>query len=111
MRPSLCYLTDSDEAGKPAISAGIAKNGKRSSPDRPTAPLRMGNTYPECGACQHVRQAADAPKLHTPSRARTNWAKREPTAPPMRAIAFYSRSKAPRVGKESVRYSKPQGAP
>src|SRR3546814_1376382 len=66
MRPSLFYLTDSDKAGKPAIAAGIAKNGKRSSPDRPTAPLRMGNHYPECGACQPVRQAADAPKLHTP---------------------------------------------
>src|SRR3546814_18984646 len=71
-----------------AIAAGIAKNGKRSSPDRPTAPLRMGNHYPECGACQPVRQAADAPKLHTPSRACTSWEQREHKAAALRKSPF-----------------------
>src|SRR3546814_485701 len=79
------------------MAAGIAKNGKRSSPDRPTAPPRMGNHYPECGACQPVRQAADAPKLHTPSRACTSWEQREHKAAALRKIAFLAISEAHQV--------------
>src|SRR3546814_4490432 len=66
-------------------------------PDRPTAPLRMGNHYPECGACQPVRQAADAPKLHTPSRACTSWEQREHKAAALRKIAFLAISEAHQV--------------
>src|SRR3546814_14599579 len=65
--------------------------------DRPTAPLRMGNHYPECGACQPVRQAADAPKLHTPSRACTSWEQREHKAAALRKIAFLAISEAHQV--------------
>src|SRR3546814_12025299 len=57
----------------------------------------MGNHYPECGACQPVRQAADAPKLHTPSRACTSWEQREHKAAALRKIAFLAISEAHQV--------------
>src|SRR3546814_17275224 len=103
----VCSSDLSDEAGKPAIAAGIAKNGKRSSPDRPTAPLRMGNHYPECGACQPVRQAADAPKLHTPSRACTSWEQTEHKAAALRKIRSEERS----VGEECGSSCRYRGVP